>query len=288
MRINVNTVITDLDTGEQNLVLWISPHREYGYWYNISNNSRIPLRFSIQDTANGITNNRYDSADLSVQISTEETISEKERNIRDSRWSKIQHIVTSEPDIYEKGKRSHLIQNAAEQNEISIEQIYRLIDRYWRSGKSKNALLPAYSNCGAKGKTRKQSTSKLGAKSKSNTSMGKILNDSDHSNFDRAIRKYYLNQQKRSIKSTYEKLLQDFYAYKTDTGRLKLLEPSELPSLRQFQYWYYKKRDIVSETKKRDGERSFELNSRAVTGKSDYGLMGPGAQFQIDATVGDV
>jgi len=288
MRIHVNTVITDLDTGEQNLVLWISPSKEYGYWYNLSNNSRVPLRFSIQDTASGIANNRYDTAVLSVQACTEATLSEKERSIRDNRWSKIRYIVANEPDVYERRKRSQLVQNAAKQNEVSIEQLYKLLDLYWRYGKSKNALLPAYSNCGAKGKSRRQNASKLGAKPQSDTPIGKILNDSDHTNFDRAIHKYYLNQQKRSLKSTYEKLLQDFYAYKVADGKLKLPEPSELPSFRQFQYWYYKNRDIVAETKKRDGERSFELNSRAVTGRSDYGLMGPGAQFQVDATVGDV
>ena len=90
------------------------------------------------------------------------------------------------------------------------------------------------------------------------------------------------------MKSTYEKLLQDFYTNETDEGKLKLFEPSEIPTFRQFQYWYYKNTDIVSSAKKRDGERDFELNKRAVLGRSDYGLMGPGAQFQVDATVGDI
>jgi len=288
MSINVNTVITDLDTGEQHIVLWTSPHEGYGYWYNLSINSRVPSVFAIQDTAKGIIEGRYETSAQPVEVHPEETLSETERSIRDSRWSKIQHIVTDEPNIYEKGKRSQLVQNAARQNEVSIEQLYRLIDLYWRRGKSKNALLPAYANCGGKGKARRQKSAKLGAKPRSGSSIGKILSDADYFNFDRATRKYYLNQQKRSMKSTYEKLLQDYYAYKTDDGRLKLPEPPALPSFRQFQYWYYKNRDIISETKKREGERSFDLNSRAVTGKSDYGLMGPGAQFQVDATVGDV
>ena len=288
MSINVNTLITNMNTGEQYLVLWISPYEGYGYWYNLSISSRIPSKFSIRDTLDGITNNIYETAVYSIEVRPEETLNEKERGTRDSRWSKIQHIVTDEPDIYEKGKRSKMVRDACERNNVSIEQLYRLIDLYWRYGKSINALLPAYANCGAKGKARNQKSSKLGAKPQNDSSMGKILNDNDFSNFDRAIRKYYLSQQKRSLKSTYEKLLQDFYAYKSGDGKLKLPEPSELPSFRQFQYWYYKNRDIVTEIKKREGERSFDLNSRAVTGKSDYGLMGPGAQFQIDATVGDV
>ena len=288
MKISVNTVIIDLATGEQNIVLWISPLGEYGYWYSLSNNSRIPLNFSIQDISDEITNNKYETSTLSMQAHTETTLNDKERSIRDSRWGKIQHIVENEPAIYEKKKRSQLIQNAANQRKVSVEQLYRLIDLYWRYGKSKNALLPSYSNCGAKGKTRKQNTVKLGAKSQSGASMGKILNDTDTDNFDRAIRKYYFNQQKRSLKSTYEKLLQDFYTKKSGDGKLKLFEPAELPSFRQFQYWHYKNRNIVNETKKREGERKFDLDKRSILGKSDYGLMGPGAQFQVDATVGDV
>jgi hypothetical protein len=149
-------------------------------------------------------------------------------------------------------------------------------------------LIPNYSNSGAKNKPRQQTASKPGAKPKSIGTVGKALTDADHSNFERAIRKYYLNQQKRSPKSTYEKLLQEFYATLSEDAKLKLLEPSELPSLRQFQYWYSKNRDIAAESKKRNGERDFDLNKRAVTGKYEYGLIGPGAQFQVDATIGDV
>ncbi|MDR1754231.1 MAG: transposase family protein [Eubacterium sp.] len=82
--------------------------------------------------------------------------------------------------------------------------------------------------------------------------------------------------------------MQDFYAQKTDEGKLKLLAPSEIPTFWQFQYWYYKNVNIVDEKRKRDGDRAFELNNRAVLGKSDYCLMGPGAQFQVDATIGDI
>ena len=69
---------------------------------------------------------------------------------------------------------------------------------------------------------------------------------------------------------------------------MKLFAPAETPTLQQFQYWLSKNSDVVTTSKKRDGEKAFELNRRAVLGKSDYGLMGPGAQFQVDATVGDI
>ncbi|MDR2168025.1 MAG: transposase family protein [Clostridiales bacterium] len=204
--------------------------------------------------------------------------------MRDRRWHKIKDIVIHEPDIYDKKVRLSLLRNASEEHNACIDNLYDLLDLYWRFGKSKNALIPAYSRSGAKGKDRE----KYSVRQSSGKASRKELSATDRFNFERAIRKYYLTREKRSLKSTYERLLQEFYTKKTDYGKLKLLEPSEVPTFRQFQYWYYKNSDIVNATKKRDGERAFELNSRAVLGKSDYGLMGPGAQFQVDATVGDV
>jgi hypothetical protein len=287
MNISVNTVITDMIEGTNHLILWIASDRNYGYWHNLSSSSRVPKKFKCDEINNNIQDGKYNTDVTPIQIRTEETLSVKEREIRESRWNKICRLVDCEPDIYDKKKRLMLLQSACEEHRVSIDNLYDLLDLYWRSGKSRNALIPAYSNCGAKGEAReKYSIRQTGQQN--NKLSGKELSDVDRGNFDYAIRKYYLTQQKRSLKSTYEKLLQDFYTQKPSNGKLKLLESSKIPTFRQFQYWYYKNRDIVFEKKKRDGERSFELNNRAVLGKSDYGLMGPGAQFQVDATIGDV
>ena len=284
MGIGINTIITDTNSGTQYLILWIAPDGSYGYWHNLSSSSRTPTKFISTDVVTGITDGKYEEDVFSIQLHPEEALSIKEREYRDRRWNLIKQIALREPGIYEKSQRVQILREVSEQRGIKLNNIYVLLDRYWRSGKSKNGLLPLYSNCGARGKPRKNCTEKPGVK----TQNGKPLSDADCTNFEQAIRKYYLTRQKRSLKSTYEKLLQDFYTQKTDDGKLKLLEPSEIPTFWQFQYWYYKTNDIVNEKKKRDGEKEFELNSRAVLGKSDYGLMGPGAQFQVDATVGDV
>jgi len=284
MNIIINTIVIDIITGAQYLILWISPDGSYGYWHNLSGNSRIPLRFLCSELNTNIQNGNYDVTDFSPQVSIENTLTVKDREIRDDRWHKIKDLIGCEPDIYDKKKRLPLLQSASEEHYVSLANLYDLLNLYWRSGKSKNALIPSYSSCGAKGKGR----SKYSTRQSYQQINGKELSDIDRNNFDSIIRKYYLNQEKRSLKSTYEKLLQDFYTKKSVDGKLKLLESTEIPSFRQFQYWYYKNRDIVNEKKKRDGERAFELNSRAVLGKSDYGLMGPGAQFQVDATIGDV
>ncbi|MDR1672738.1 MAG: transposase family protein [Bacteroidales bacterium] len=219
----------------------------------------------------------------------DESLNTKEQEHRARIWSIMQSVVETEPDIYESSARAAILRRTATESGIDRAYLYKLLDRYWRSGKTKNAFIPAYSNCGAKGKQRRTYKKRKGVLS-AGDSIGKTLTDNDRKNFATAINRYYLNRNKLSFKAIYEKLLQDFYAIKSedDTGKLKLLAPSEVPSFRQFQYWYGKNRDIVNETKKREGESNFELNNRSVLGKADYGLMGPGAQYQIDATVGDV
>ena len=288
MSIGVNTVVIDLITGAQHLILWIAQDGSYGYWHELSGTSRTPKSFTIADVGAGIAGGKYETDVFNMQPRPEEMLSVKERAYRDRSWDIIQPIVEDEPAVYEKDQRSRLLQSASEKSGVKVSNIYPFLDRYWRSGKSKNGLLPLYSNCGARGRPRKERPEKKASKAKAGSRGGKTLTDSDYSDFERAIRKYYLTREKRSLTSTYEKLLQDSYAQKADDGKLKLPEPSEIPTFRQFQYWYYKNHDSIGSSKKRDGEREFELNKRAVLGKSDYGMMGPGAQFQVDATIGDV
>jgi hypothetical protein len=288
VNISVNTILTDTTTGGQYLILWIDSGGSYGYWHNLTSTSRTPTKFMVADTDASIAAGKYEIDIFSIQQRPEETLSIKERECRDKNWDLIHSIVNNEPAIYEKHRRFQLLQSVSEISGIKVNNIYILLDRYWRSGKSKNGLLPLYSNCGGKGKPRKESPEKEEANALTERKKAKSLTDSDYSNFERAIRKYYLTREKRSLTSTYERLLQDSYTVKTDSGRLKLFDASGLPTFRQFQYWHSKNSNTISISKKRDGEREFELNNRAVLGKSDYGLMGPGAQFQVDATIGDI
>ena len=285
----INKIISDLVTGVKWLVLWVAPNNKYGYWLDIKSNSRIPVKFSVSDIIHEENNNHYEFSDYIYPNDglTEEHISETEREHRDRLWDMMRYAVESEPEIYEKKSRASILKMIADEKGIKLNNLYKLLDKYWRSGKTKNAFLPQFSRRGGKGTIHNQ-VRKIGRRHISGAVIGKVLSDADRENFEQAVHKYYLNQQKLSFKSTYEKLLEKYYANRDTDGRLRLPETSGYPTFRQFQYWYYKNRDITAEKKKRDGLREFELNDRAVLGKSDYGLMGPGAQFQVDATVGDI
>ena len=287
----VNKIISDLDTGANYLVLWVAPGNEYGYWYDLTGNARTPQSFSLNDLKESDSIGRYEIYDhIPEQQRDERMLTDAERNHRDRIWNMMQGTVEYEPDIYDAKTRGTMLRIIAEEYGVERSNLYNYLDRYWRSGKTKNAFLPKFHNRGGKGISRQLSDKKIGRKSATNTTPGKVLTAKDRANFATVIKKYYLNRTKLTLKDVYEKLLADFYAKpRSDKpGSIELLSVSELPSIRQFRYWYATNRNTITEQKKRDGEKAFELTGRSITGKSDYGLMGPGAQFQVDATIGDI
>ena len=182
MDISVNAVVADITTGAENLVLWISQDKIYGYWHNLSGKSRTPVKF----ITGSIFEDRHEIDVLAIQPRPEETLSSKEREYRDKRWDLISQLVEYEPEIYEKESRLTLLREVSSAKNTTFSNLYKLLDCYWRSGKSKNGLLPLYSNCGAKASPKKKTAEKEVGKSRIDM---KVLTDIDYSNFERAIRK---------------------------------------------------------------------------------------------------
>jgi hypothetical protein len=287
----VNELISDLETGAQYLVLWIAPDNGYGYWYDLNSSSRKPAKFELGNILSAESALRYEISDYqSSEIRNENRFTETEKAHRDRLWSMMQAAVEHEPEIYERNTRAEILRTVAKEHNVKLSNLYPLLDKYWRSGKTKNAFIPAFHKRGSKGSVRNPKDKKIGRKPQSDGCDGKIITQADRTNFAVAVKTYYLNRHKLAFTMVYEKLLSDFYSVQSDDNpkQKKLLPPNKRPSIYQFRYWYSKQRDTETEQKKRDGETAFELNGRAVLGKSDFGLMGPGAQFQIDATVGDI
>lgn len=287
----INKLISDLETGAQYLVLWLAPDNSYGYWYDLNSGSRKPAKFELGNILSAESSLRYEMSDYQLPNSrSENNIPETEKAHRDRLWSMMQAVVESEPEIYERNTRAAILRKIAEEHNIKLSNLYPLLDRYWRSGKTKNAFIPEFHKRGNKGSVRNPKENKIGRKPQSGGCGGKIITEVDRINFESAVKSYYLNRNKLTLTAVYEKLLADAYSVPTreNSKQKKLLPTNERPSIYQFRYWHSKQRDMETEQKKRDGESAFELSGRAVLGKSDFGLMGPGAQFQIDATVGDI
>ena len=285
-----NQIFLDKETEELHRVLWISPDMQYAYWINMTSQSAMPTRVEIRTIQEMMESETLEESDEISKFRTALTSMERKR--RDRLWGLLKDALLDEPQIYDRHKRAEHLKRIATESGLQMTNLYRYLAKYWKGGQTPDAFVTRYQECGGKGKTRVASLKKLGRPSKSGLGFGKKLREQDFRNFEKAIRKYYLTRNEPTFQLTYEKLLADFYtvSVKGEDGeeRLQLLPPEDLPSMGQFRYWYRKNRDIREEIQKREGTAKYELTSRSVLGKSDFGLMGPGAKYQIDATVGDI
>ena len=283
----INQVYRDVRSDHQFRLLWVDPVSANTYIYWMGGKATIPKRFSLTEMEDGIKQGWIvEEQDPFVLHGAP---SERDQAFRDAIWGKMSSALLDEPGIYDRNIRAeHLHRIEAESGE-KMRNLYRHLSRYWERGKTPDAFLPGYKASGGKGKTR---GGRNNPKNELSSEFGKTLTPLDLVCFEKAIRKYYLTRKEPDLVSVYDRMLKDSYSVreKDEAGNevLHLLPKGELPSLRQFRYWYSKQKNIQEEVSKRKGETGFELTARAVTGKNEYGMLGPGSQYQIDATIGDI
>lgn len=155
-------------------------------------------------------------------------------------------------------------------------------------------MLPDYENSGGKGKEKAAGSVKRGRPRKNISKIGSGINVDEETKkiFRVAINRYYHTKNENSFRTAYDFMVKDFYTedYRFENGIKKamIIEPNLIPTIDQFRYWYEKENNIKKKLTSRKGDKKYQLNNRAITGKSDTNIMGPGSRYQIDATVADV
>jgi len=273
-------------------VLWISEDRQNVFLFNIATQA-MPESLPYAEVQCLIRNGSLtvQENDPYIKSVRESELGEKERAMRDGIWNVVSAAVTAEPDIYERKLRGAIIAKLESDSGKQRKNLYVYLKTYWKHGKTKNAYLPSYNNCGAPGKVRSAGTSKRGRPSKYGGT-GINVDENTRAIFEKAIRKYYHTREEHTFQYAYDMMIAEHYAQyviQADGKKKAILAPAgQLPTIRQFRYWYHKTHGIKENITQRKGETKFELGHRAVLGKSDHGIMGPGAKYQIDATVGDI
>ncbi|MGF1535390.1 MAG: Mu transposase C-terminal domain-containing protein [Elainellaceae cyanobacterium] len=232
------------------------------------------------------------------QLAPEDAIPEKHRQYRDAAWEIIEPLIGPDTeDIFSPKQRGLLFKAVQERTGCTKRTLYKYLRRYWQGGQTKNALLPHFDRCGAKGKTREAKNRKRGRPSKlaqvTKLPTGVNINDEIRAKFKRGIRLYYENPQQVPLSDAYQRTLERFfhkgYEKLSDGTLVPVLPPAhELPTLGQFRYWYEKERDATQALSSRKGKKRYQLSHREVLGDSTQMAFGPGSLYQIDATIGDV
>lgn len=287
-KLRKNQIIQNISQNICYRVLYLPDTREGdGYWIPVNSNSNIPQPFRPDEVHEQIAIGTMEEVADTVPVPLDNELNDKGIQRRDKIWNLIRHIVSIEPDIYMYSRRTALLKKVEDASGVKLNNLYSYLGKYWRGGCRPNALAPNYRNCGGARVTENRKSS--AGRKKRDGENGKILTEEDFRIFRYAIEHYYQNEKKMTLHQTYNHMLAHHYVKPRYEGDPEppTMSADEKPSFGQFYYWYMKNRDPVEDTVRREGENKFNLRHRAITGKTETNLLGPGDCFQVDATIGD-
>jgi Integrase core domain/Mu transposase, C-terminal len=292
-------------------VLWIDEGYKVAFLIDIYEEKSLPRQTLINEIEECIKSSAaiVIKKDPWALMVTEERLSSKDKMLRDAAWKIISPIVNQEPSIYDRNQRGSLVLKLIEdcniarnsneiESKLTKKTVYKYLKRYWQRGKNINALLPDYRNSGGKGKQKLAGNVKRGRPRKyaNNPEIGIGINVTEETKmtFRVAFHQFYHKSQKRSLVAAYEKMIQEYYSeedlsnYDDLYGSIPMQD--RIPSLVQFKYWYDLEhgQDIEKKISTRFGKREYLQNYRPITGNSTFEVNGPGARYEVDATVGDI
>ncbi|HWP95987.1 MAG TPA: transposase family protein [Syntrophomonadaceae bacterium] len=288
MNFSVNELIEWKQDGSNKVVdriLWIDEGYVIAYTIDIFGAKAMPVARRIGELNEAINNGDAQklNKDPWVRVINEDKMRLKDKKYREKGWNIISSIVYREPDIFVKALRGPMIRQVITDMQVTLVTVYKYLRRYWQRGKTPNALLPDFNNCGGKGKMKSAGIKKRGRhriyNHKDDVGLDKNVDDETRVIFEKALKDYYRTPAKNSLKKVHELMIGECY---------KDVEPRLRPTQDQLLYYYRKTRDIKKDIRGREGPNVFELKHRPVLGSSTSEVIGPGSLYQIDATVGDV
>ncbi len=231
---------------------------------------------------------------------SDDQLTDAEREGRDRAWSVIEPVVMAGPEeMLDRRTRGALVKRVVDLGLASKPTVYRWLYRYWRGGQSIHALTPRYRCCGAPGKTR-TGNARGGKKRGRPSFVEEMTGQTTGINVDENVRKrlvkigkeFYEGKRyphRRAYLEGLKKYFKDGYEPLRDGTLVPTLPlPEQLPTFGQYLYWYRKDRDPDQAKRRREGQRTYDLNYRAIRGDSTSTAFGPGSSYEIDSTVGDV
>jgi hypothetical protein len=265
-------------------VLWSDP--DIVIWIDLDSERALPQYSSRLELEHSMASGDLQSIpDPFTAISMKSPVAESPAaEVQERAWNAIQEAVKSEPQIYSRQTRGPLISKIMENTRASKQTVYRWLRRYWQYGKSKNALSGRYDNCGGPGKTKNLSNKKIGAPRTRTPGTGVNVDDQIKRIFRVSIEKCLLHEGEYDIDYAYNQVLIAF-------GVSLPCKPEDLinvPTERQFRYFYEKEYSSLEITRRRKGEINYRKDFRPVLGSSTAEVSGPGSKYQIDATIADI
>lgn len=280
-------------------LLWVHPTQAVGFVIDIHAPDAIPKLVQLQNLERDLQSGcaTLQIADPYLAIVAEASLTDPRKVRRDSAWSIVAGLICDEPQIYSPRVRAQKIAECVAAGMATRPTIYLYLRRYWQRGQTPNALLPDFPNSGGKGKVR---TVKIGAKRGRPRKLGELsginVDENIRKVFRVAVARYYATQKKFTLRGTYDEMIRVFFSERQIdpvTGRVIHVASAEVsesgvPSFGQFSYWFEKDNERMDVKRERLRPRVYDKDLRGLIGTSNAEVWGPGARYQIDATIADV
>src|SRR5699024_11059547 len=145
--------------------------------------------------------------DIFFRVIAEEELSDAESKRRDTAWEIVNHVldkVENEKQLLASKYRERAIKDTLESYKVNYNTVKNYLIRYWKCGKTRNALLQNIHLSGAKGKEKNVGEKKRGRPRKSGSKQGVNIDGKIKKYFKIGLNRYYYNERHNSLKATYE------------------------------------------------------------------------------------
>ncbi len=206
----------------------------------------------------------------------------KSQYARDRAYNAISPLLNNYPELFDKKLRNKHIKLLL--NKIAEPRLYvtRQLRRYWQRGMSPDALAPDYINCGAPGEARRNLKNKVGRKRSISSGEGMIITEEIGELFRLAIEGFYLLKDDIDLPKARAKAIGYI------RSKYPKINKSDLPTDKQFRYFFeknYSKPDVI---KAKTPSIIYEKDISPLKSTAATNNFGPGARYEIDATIADV
>ncbi|MDW2001558.1 Mu transposase C-terminal domain-containing protein [Vibrio sp. 2304] len=272
----LNQVYLDNLTQHRYRVVW--EHLNFCMLIDIDDESAWPIQFDIDDLLNPGQFSLISEPFVLPSVEIGSISAEK----RDEAYRSISHLLDNYTLLFDKATRNQLIREQVEKTDKPRIYILRQLRRYWKRGMAPDALAPDYEKCGGAGTPRRNIKNKLGRKRKNSDGEGIIITDEVADLFRLAIDGFYLKNEKVNLKDAKDRAV-GFYK-----SSYPKADKTSIPTLSQFKYFYKTNYQTTYVLKARTPQIQFNKDTSPLTSTSAYLNFGPGARYEIDATIVDL
>lgn len=217
---------------------------------------------------------------------------------RDERWDIVSSLVTEHvPAIFDKKRRVELVAEAAELHQVATHTVKKLLLLAFHNGMVRDAMLPAWHRIGRPGEPRpaKEAGRKRGRPRKDGRQKG-VNTTQEMRRLFLIANDWYDGDARLDLPRAYRRMIGMFFSEIADGlheehGKrvpISAYELEGLPRFATFAYYVRAERDREASMRRRLGERRYDMKRRPLLDDSTGEAWGPGARFQIDATIVDV